>query len=171
VISQSNLYFKNLLEHLAAINSCDFKFKNDYWINQFLSLSKELSNIRYLPNLMPLIYPDFLYGHHGNYLGDLLQFNANGFNQGINLSDHCQFDFIVKDASCEFNNYKSIRGKCQADHFWPHSLGGPTILENRVLLCKFHNLAKSNSILDSFWKEYPCWLDDYLTRMYHLKIN
>jgi 5-methylcytosine-specific restriction endonuclease McrA len=34
----------------------------------------------------------------------------------------------------------------QADHVFPHSKGGKTILENGELLCRYHNQSKSNKI-------------------------
>jgi hypothetical protein len=169
MISQSNFYFKQLLEHLSNVSSLNAQLKNDYWLSQYEKLADNSSDIIDLPTLMPLIYPEFLYNSNGEFIGDFVQFNANSFNYGINLSDDCQFGQIHRNGHCEFNHYKSIRGKCQADHYWPHSLGGPTILENRVLLCKFHNTAKSNSILNDFWEEYPSWINDYLNRMYNLK--
>lgn len=122
-----------------------------------------------LPDIMPLLFPDFLYNGDGAYLGNMLSYGVIGFSVGINLSDSCQYSLIQGGGDCKFNNYRDIRGRCEADHFWPSSLGGPSIIENRILLCKFHNVAKSNSIMLDFWKVYPGWLDSYLIRMNNLK--
>ena len=68
-----------------------------------------------------------------------------------------------------FNSYTEIRGKCQADHIWPHSLGGPSIKENRLFLCSYHNCSKSNSIFNKFWLSYPIWLNQYLEKILNQK--
>lgn len=171
MISQSNQYFKHLLYHLSKANNLNHKEKNSYWIEEYekFLVKKIESNVMNLPLIMPLIYPDFLYNSSGLFIGEFINYNASNFNSGINLSDECQFGSIHENGYCEFNNFKHIRGKCQADHFWPFSLGGPSILENRVLLCRFHNLAKSNSVLNDFWIQYPSWIYSYLKRMYDLK--
>jgi len=167
---KTNTYFKNLLRHLSQIDNLTQVEKNNYWINEFskFEILLQKHDMEILPEIMPLIYPDFLYNQNGFFIGHMIGYNST-FNTGINLSENCQFSSLQSDGICEFNNYKGIRGKCQADHFWPHSLGGPTIIENRVLLCKFHNVAKSNSVLISFWQTYPNWINNYLQRMYNLK--
>jgi 5-methylcytosine-specific restriction endonuclease McrA len=171
MIAKTNDYFKCLLEDLTNTQNLNSLEKNNYWQKKYLKLSDEIkqSNVKFLPSIMPLIYPDFLYNDRGVYLGDLINFSKPNFNEGINDSDNCQFSIIQPGGECQFNSFRNIRGKCQADHFWPHSLGGPTLMQNRVLLCKFHNLAKSNSIMQEFWISYPPWLNDYLKRLVNLK--
>jgi hypothetical protein len=171
MISQSNRYFKSLLQHLSNSSKLDLAAKNRYWLKEYekFNLYDAYLNIEKLPEIMPLIFPDFLYNETGEFIGDYISYKSTAFNSGINLSDKCQFASIHINGICEFNSYKTIRGKCQADHHWPHSLGGPSIIDNRVLLCRFHNLAKSNSILNDFWLKYPIWLNDYIKRMYDLK--
>ena len=164
-------YFSNLLEILKCSNNLSYAQKNDFWINRFKDLEITLRNLDlyYLPELMPLIHPNFLYDENGNFLGDLVSYNNNSFSAGINETDICQIDLIQANCTCLFNSCRNIRGKCQADHLWPHSLGGPSIFDNRILLCRYHNVAKSNSIVDAFWKSYPIWLNDYLFKIYNLK--
>jgi hypothetical protein len=164
-------YFSNLLDILSSSNNLSQAEKNELWIKRFKELKIHLinSNLNYLPEIMPLIHPDFLYDINGNFLGELISFYNNSFNLGINETDRCQIDLIQTNCTCQFNSFRDIRGKCQADHLWPHSLGGPSIFDNRILLCRYHNVAKSNSIVDEFWKSYPIWLNDYLYKMYNLK--
>ncbi|WP_352336466.1 DUF262 domain-containing protein [Psychrobacter sp. 16-MNA-CIBAN-0192] len=44
-----------------------------------------------------------------------------------------------KEAEISWSNY-------QADHVIPHTKGGKTVLENSQLLCRFHNLRKSDKL-------------------------
>lgn len=171
MITRSNDYFKCLLKHLSKIDSFDAYSKNQYWLDECNKILSNASNLCLdnLPSIMSLIYPDFYFDSNGNYLGDHINHKSSTFNFGISFSDECQFQSIYFNGRCEFNAYKSIRGKCQADHLWPNSLGGPSILENRILLCKFHNIAKSNSIISDFWRLYPTWINEYLNRLYTLK--
>jgi hypothetical protein len=156
----SDFYFEFLLKYLSESDGLAEIDKTTYWSTRYLELKKKIAEreIDSLPQIMPLIYPTFLYNSMGDWLGELTNYDDRGFANGLNAADNCQF-----------NVYLNIRGKCQADHFWPHSLGGPSILGNRIILCKFHNLAKSNSILETFWLEYPTWINDYLDKLYNLK--
>jgi hypothetical protein len=52
-----------------------------------------------------------------------------------------------------------VREPSAADHLYPHSLGGPTIAENRLTLCRWHNTAKSMDIHDFPFEEgLPSWV-------------
>ena len=170
-MQKSDLYFEYLLKYLSESDGLSEIDKNTYWISIYCKLLENIKkrNNDYLPKIMPLIYPLFLYNSNGEWLGGLTKFDEKGFTNGLTMADNCQYNQIHTNGNCQFNSYVNIRGKCQADHFWPHSLGGPSILGNRILLCKFHNLAKSNCILDLFWLEYPTWINDHLTRLYNLK--
>jgi hypothetical protein len=170
-MSNVDRYFANLIDILISSNSLTFDKKNEVWLNKFKEIEIHLKNINlnYLPEIMPLIYPDFLYDSSGNFLGELIYYQNNSFNNGINETDRCQIEVIDNNCSCQFNSFREIRGKCQADHIWPHSLGGPSIFDNRILLCRYHNLAKSNSIINTFWKSYPIWLNDYLYKIFNFK--
>ncbi len=171
MIEQSNTYFKCLLKFLTETECLNLPEKNKYWILKYKELHTEIkkSNVVHLPLILPLIYPVFLYNSEGQFLGNFIDYNSSDFSKGINNSDNCQYSSIQKSGFCEFNNYRQIREKCQADHYWPYSLGGPSIIENRILLCRFHNVAKSNSIVSEFWRNYPSWLNPYLERLFNLK--
>lgn len=171
-MQKSDLYFGCLLKHLSAIDGLSDFDKNKYWITEYNKLVENINkrNTDQLPFIMTLIYPLFLYNSDGEWLGELTKFDEKGFTNGVTMADRCQYNQIQKNGNCQFNNYDNIRGKCQSDHFWPHSLGGPSILGNRIILCKFHNLAKSNSIIEIFWLVYPTWINDHLKMLYKLKI-
>ena len=164
-------YYSSLLDLLFSSDNLSLQDKCEFWVNKFLGMEIHIKNLdlNYLPEIMPLIHPDFLYDSDGFFIGDLISFNNPSFNNGINDTDICQINMIDESYSCQFNKIRNIRGKCQADHFWPHSLGGPSIFDNRILLCRYHNVAKSNSIVNAFWMSYPIWLNDYLYKIYNLK--
>jgi hypothetical protein len=170
-MSNTDLYFTKLLDILSTSNNLLFAEKNKLWIKRFYELEIPIknSNLSYLPDIMSLIHPDFLYDQDGFFLGDLIFYNNSRFNTGINETDTCQINSILTNCICQFNYFRDIRGKCQADHLWPHSLGGPSIFENRILLCKYHNVSKSNSIVEAFWRSYPVWLNVYLNKLHNLK--
>jgi hypothetical protein len=53
-----------------------------------------------------------------------------------------------------------------ADHVFPYSLGGPTVPENRMMLCGVHNRMKSNDIHFFPWERgLPVWFASVLTRI------
>lgn len=74
--------------------------------------------------------------------------------------------------SCQCELYWQV--KCEhrespqlyADHVFPYSFGGPTVPENRMMLCGMHNRMKSNDIHLYPWeKGLPAWFAMVLTRI------
>jgi hypothetical protein len=58
-----------------------------------------------------------------------------------------------------------------ADHFFPYSLGGPTVVSNKVYLCKLHNQMKSNDVHLYPWElGEPQWLSACLEAIRRLKV-
>jgi hypothetical protein len=170
-MNHSDIFFEFLLKYLVqTANLSEFE-KNSFWLSEYTELKEFISekNTTHLPQIMTLLHPTFLYNAKGEWLGELTNFDNLGFRNGVASADNCQFHQVQPNSYCPFNKHVNIRGKCQADHFWPHSLGGPSILGNRVLLCQFHNIAKSNSIVETFWYQYPTWIKDYLNTLYNLK--
>src|SRR5207247_1839385 len=54
----------------------------------------------------------------------------------------------------------------EADHLFPRSLGGPTIAENRLTLCTWHNKIKSMDPYIFPWEEgLPSWVLGLLEQM------
>lgn len=119
-----------------------------------------------LPKLFSLIHPDFYFRKNMSFKENLV--HDPSFTSGILISDKCQSQLYTGN-DCIFNSDPYMRGKCQADHKWPNSLGGPSILENRLILCRYHNAMKSNSIYHYNWQAIPSWVEDYLYSIYRLK--
>ncbi len=167
-------YFSALLklfikyEQLDSINK-----QNSLWLKEYFNLKSYINkkDTSKLPEIMILIHPKFLIDNQGECIKDHVNFNQkSNFNSDISKSNKCRYDLInPNNESCIFNKYADIRGKCEADHFWPHSLGGPSIAGNRIILCKYHNCSKSNSIVDVFWNVYPSWLNSYLEKILNQK--
>lgn len=53
-----------------------------------------------------------------------------------------------------------------ADHAWPFSLGGPTVVGNIRWLCRRHNAVKSSDVHLYPWEGlWPGWLSDHLRKV------
>lgn len=53
--------------------------------------------------------------------------------------------------------------KLEADHLFPYAAGGPTVSENRIWLCSYHNKVKSNDIHMYPWEQQePKWVGSRL---------
>ena len=50
-------------------------------------------------------------------------------------------------------NLTSNEQEIEQDHLFPYSLGGPTIKQNRIFLCRYHNQLKGNDIHLYPWEE------------------
>ena len=51
----------------------------------------------------------------------------------------------------------------EADHLFPYAAGGPTVSENRIWLCSYHNGTKSNDIHMYPWEQKePNWVGNRL---------
>lgn len=158
-------YTEQLLSYETALFNiksdlinADLKLHDQIWMNHFNLIKDSLDDLNNLPTMLALIHPEFCAKNGINFkTNDNLQLivKAN-FTDGIRHTDSCQFENI-SGYKCI---YEKIRGreKVQADHFWPNSLGGPSILENRLLLCKYHNSMKSNNISSFKWDVIPTWL-------------
>lgn len=62
------------------------------------------------------------------------------------------------------------RPKIVLDHLFPYALGGPTIAENKLLLCDTHNLMKGSDLHVYPWERgEPSWLKSRLTSIASLR--
>jgi len=145
------------------------KEKDEIWLKYYQIATKEGYVVKNLPKLLALIYPDFYFKNGVSFKKNLDWEKDKSFSSGISKTDNCQ-SIEYTNVRCIFNEIPDIRGKCQADHRWPNSLGGPSILDNRLLLCKYHNGMKSNEISHFNWNEIPNWLNEYLEKIRRLKI-
>jgi hypothetical protein len=81
------------------------------------------------------------------------------------------FGPVLRDAQCQAESVWGYpcpfpAGRCQIDHLFPYSLGGPTVPENAVWLCGFHNGTKGAEfhMLD-LARVSARWLPDIVARI------
>ena len=79
---------------------------------------------------------------------------------GFDRNENCE-SYKVWGGSCPINKH-SLYGnhKIQYDHHFPKSFGGPTVLANRIFLCKFHNQRIKTADIHLYpWEQgVPHWL-------------
>lgn len=160
-------YLKTLFEIKISIAGKAHQEQDREWLAHFHKGTSDGYISTRLPELLALIHPDFYY-KNGTPLEGSLPWKNNGFAAGITQTDRCRAE-VYTGVECLFNQNPQIRGKCHADHVWPNSLGGPSILDNRLVLCKYHNGMKSNDIAHFNWTIIPNWLESYLQKLYRLK--
>lgn len=161
-------YLKNLLKLFEKIQNLDYISKDKVWIEEYYEIKGKLEDN--LPEALSLIHPDFYFSKGQSFKDNtVLKWKANDFARGITNQTKCKSEKIFPGSNCMFNNYPAIRGKCHADHHWPNSLGGPSILDNRLVLCRFHNSMKSNSIYFNKVENLPDWLPKQINLIYNLK--
>ena len=108
---------------------------------------KPIKSVENLPKALALIHPD---------LREVDPPFDNGFyNRG---QTKCEIGKLlaVPDHECRFSEDTE-----DCDHLWPQSLGGPTMPENRRVICSHHNRAKSNSVILYTW-EWTDWLESMI---------
>jgi len=100
-------------------------------------------NVEHLPTLLALIHPNFTYNQHGQPDRNR-DYSASRNTFSIKYTtERCQLSRLLGgNIQCPYHR-RTV--KCQADHLWPFSLGGPTIETNKLALCGDCNRQKSNS--------------------------
>ena len=161
-------YLKALFDlKRKMINKSDIE-KDCIWLKAFSEVDVNGINVSNLPIVLSLIHPDFYYRKGEAFHESLPWRKKSSFTAGIRNTSMCSIDKLTM-VDCLFNEMPEIRGKVEADHIWPNSLGGPSILDNRLLLCKYHNGMKSNDISNFTWEHPPSWVGKYLLEIYYLK--
>lgn len=61
---------------------------------------------------------------------------------------------------------RRVDAEIVADHAWPYSLGGPTVVGNIRWLCRRHNAVKSSDVHLYPWEDlWPDWLNQQLFKL------
>lgn len=162
-------YLKTLFQIKNQMSNISYSDQDQVWIDNYQKYTKNGYNLKNLPHLLALIHPDFYVKINQSFEPNLSWKKKNDFTNGIRNTTNCQA-IQLNNIDCIFNSMPQIRGKCEADHRWPNSLGGPSILDNRLILCRYHNGMKSNDVSSFNWGVIPGWLSDYLEQIYRLKI-
>jgi hypothetical protein len=101
--------------------------------------------------------------HPSNFNGDpMLIYGSRQFVQDPAYRFQvCQCE-LYWQVKCQYSKGRQL----YADHVFPYSLGGPTVPENRMMLCGVHNLMKSNDIHLFPWERgLPVWFPSVLSRI------
>ena len=162
-------YLEFLFKIKKEVSNLTAKDRDFVWLKYYNEVVKEGYTCDNLPRLLALIHPDFYYSGRKSFENNIPWRKDNQFTKGITETNKCQAGKYTK-IECIFNSMRDIRGKCEADHHWPNSLGGPSILSNRLILCRYHNSIKTNNTYFFNWNEIPSWLKNYLEKIYRLKV-
>jgi len=128
---------------------------NSLWIETVPAGGPEWS-VEQLPILLSLIHPNFTYNRHGHPDRDRDYSTSRKTFSKKYTTERCQLSKLLADAiQCP---YQRREVRCQADHLWPFSLGGPTIETNKLALCEDCNRQKSNSPFLYPGDRVPRWL-------------
>lgn len=141
------------------------------WVDLY---SKHMEGTLHFPKSMILCYP-YLYKRINPRASDFehLQKELGRFKKKfkdstkIGRSEKCESNLIYGiDCSIHKNSLPARIHKIEFDHVFPFSLGGPTIEQNRMTLCKYHNQNKSNDIHLYPWEAgEPKWLRDQINKI------
>ena len=106
---------------------------------------------------MALLHPNHYQGHFAK------QEDPRGKRifSGSEFNAACQAE-LVWNCPCPLPNDEPK----VSDHIFPWSLGGPTVAENRVMLCRWHNEVKAGDVHLFPWEEgLPGWVDGLINRI------
>lgn len=167
-MNQPTVYLNTLFSIKKTMANKDSYNQDLIWLQCYKNIALNGWETSNLPYLLALIHPDFYFKQGISLVGNLSWKRTADFGTGITNTSKCMAKHYVGD-ECIFNSIPEIRGKCHADHFWPNSLGGPSIIDNRLILCKYHNGMKGNDVYNYQWNSFPTWIKSYLEQLYRLK--
>jgi len=82
----------------------------------------------------------------------ILKDENRAFNEGQRIAIYRRDKGLCQECLREGKNEKESRvswDNYQADHIFPHSKGGATIIENGQVLCTHHNQKKSDKVIEN----------------------
>jgi hypothetical protein len=161
-------YLEQVYNLKKSMANCSPQEQDAIWIAFYLRIINKDFSPNNLPSIFACIHPDFYFKNGISFESNLNWRTNHKFTASITQTDRCQAKNYT-GVECIFNSMPKIRGKCQADHRWPNSLGGPSILDNRLILCRYHNGMKSNDISHFSWETVPNWLENYASKLFRLK--
>jgi hypothetical protein len=132
-----------------------------------LDLESKIWDTNTVSILLALCHPDEFEDQRGEYIGDSFQnpHSISKFKSKRKTGLTCQIGDIFPDSVCPWLD----QGYVEKDHYWPHSLGGPTSSDNLLYLCKKCNIAKSSSPFYFSFDHIPPWLRSRIRTLSELK--
>lgn len=170
-------HFENLAAYFSALRTLqknkihDDAYRCTEWKKLFdytkLDIDSNQWDSKHVPTLLALVHPDEYLDQRGVYFGDDFeaQHSKKSFNKKKYDSERCEINRLIPNVICPHVQNKSV----QMDHYWPHSLGGPTSNSNMLYLCKTCNQQKSSSPYLYDFSYVPGWLRNRIKIMHNLK--
>ena len=170
-------HFQSLAEYFAALRTLqknkiqDSAFRCREWLKIFnrtgIDVDSNQWNSKHVPVLLALAHPDEFYDARGVFFGDDFEVphSKKSFSKKKYDSEKCQIGKIIPGGQCPYVQNSSV----QMDHYWPHSLGGPTSNSNMIFLCKTCNQQKSSSPYLYDFSHLDSWLRNRIKTMYDTK--
>jgi len=170
-------HFECLAEYFATLRNLqknkahDSAFRCKEWLKILKRTGIEVNsnqwNSEHVPILLALAHPEEYFDGRGVYFGDDFEtpHSKKSFSKKKYDSEKCQIDKLIPGAQCPYVQTSSV----QMDHYWPHSLGGPTSNSNMIFLCKTCNQQKSSSPYLYDFSHLDSWLRNRIKTMYETK--
>jgi hypothetical protein len=129
-----------------------------HWDDQYHDYQ---SKILSLPQALTLVHP---WQYERILKSDIARIQGpRSFPTDIGISSLTCRSETIWGYTCSCHTQNNL----QADHLFPHSLGGPTLPDNKIYLCSFHNQMKGSDIHLFPWeKGEPHWLKAQLDLIY-----
>jgi len=120
-------------------------------------LHEFLANRLAVPQAFVLLHPEA-------YDDDLVSLcGQRAFSRHIRQASTCEAEQYW-GIPCRFE-FDTLRDLC-VDHIFPYSLGGPTIAQNALVLCRLHNSMKGNDVHLYPWERgFPNWFQSQIERI------
>lgn len=170
-------HFESLAEYFAALRTLqknkiqDSAFRCKEWLKIFertgIDVDTNQWNSKHVPVLLALAHPDEYYDARGVFFGNDFEtpHSRKSFSKKKYDSEKCQIEKLIPESQCPYVQDSTV----QMDHYWPHSLGGPTSNSNMIFLCKTCNQQKSSSPYLYDFSHLDSWLRNRIKTMYESK--
>ncbi len=143
-------------EYLLALEN----FRNREWRAIFADYDEGRLTV---PEAMVLVHPRF-YNVREASVGQSIRGDRNFANVAGREVSPCMADQIWL-SSCRLQNTEDL----QSDHWFPFSLGGPTVASNQLYLCAVHNYSKSSDVHLFPWEHgEPAWFRTQVERIQNM---
>jgi hypothetical protein len=137
-------------QYVSALHtSFTFEWLDQYYQYQRGCLSTERA--------MALLHP----GHYQAYFSGSEDPRGKRTFPSAEFHDACQAQLVWR-YPCPLTDQEPK----VSDHIFPWSLGGPTVAQNRVMLCRWHNEVKAGDVHLFPWEEgVPRWVNRLIDRI------
>jgi len=170
-IQEHRAIYTNTLRLLRRNRTLSVSKRCEEWIRILQETEIDLDSTTWNENtvstLLALCHPDEYEDQRGEYIGDSFEtpHSKSKFKSKRKTGLSCQLGDIFPGSICPWATQNYV----EKDHYWPHSLGGPTSSENLLYLCKRCNVAKSSSPFYFSYDYIPGWMRNRIKTLSVLK--